>query len=267
LIINDKDNSIVSGEGDLWIYDFGTGNLSRLTFDGGNDYPVWSTEGSTIYFDSSLGQDGSLYAKHADGTGGEQTIIKGEGRPFDPDAMTPNGKIVAFTRPGGSGGDLWTFALGEMASPKLFKSNAAGAVFSPDGNYVAYSSYQGGVYQVFVNTFPDAGGQWQVSQENGVYPKWCGGGRELVYYDQPHNRMMSVDVELKPAFHASAPRELFNLSTAQFSAMQTNPAVNYDVSADCQRFAFLQPSGPAQTSPEMGVTLNFPEEIRALMRK
>jgi len=34
LIINSVSNSMVSGQGDLWIYDFGSGSLSRLTFDG-----------------------------------------------------------------------------------------------------------------------------------------------------------------------------------------------------------------------------------------
>ncbi|HET6201091.1 MAG TPA: protein kinase [Candidatus Acidoferrales bacterium] len=267
LTVNDKDNSIVSGEGDLWTYDFGTGNMSRLTFEGSNDYPVWSADGSTIFYDSTRGGDGSVYARRIDGTGGEQLVLKGE-KPSDPDTVSSNGKIMALTFPGGAEGELRTFALGEKARPQLFKKDAGGAAFSPDGNYIAYSSYQSGVYQIFVNTFPSATGQWQVSQEGGgALPRWCNGGREMVYYDQPRNRVMDVEIDLKPAFHAGPARPLFNLSAAEYSAMQTNPVVNYDASADCQRFVFLQPSGSAQVSPQIAVTLNFPAEIRALVGK
>ena len=268
LTINAKDNGIVSGLGDLWLYDFASENLSRLTFDEDNDYAVWSADGSRIFFNSSRGvRGGGLYAKRADGTGGEQPLLTDYGGSFlDPDAVSPDGQTIVSTRTGGTGGDLMTIALAEHSAPKLFKTNAEGAVLSPDGNYVAYSSYQAGKYQLFVNTFPDpTQGQWQITVDHGIYPKWCKEGRELLYYDQPVNRMMAVDVDLKPSFHAGRPRVLFNLTAAQFSPMQTNPAVNYDVSSDCQRFVFMESSVPTQAAPQVAVTLGFPAEIRALV--
>jgi hypothetical protein len=117
---------------------------------------------------------------------------------------------------------------------------------------------------VFVDTFPLGGGEWQVSLEDGSYPKWCRGGHELVYYDVSRNSMVAVDVELKLVFRASAPRVLFNLSPAQYSSMQTNPSVNYDVSADGENFVFMQSAGPAQPSATLSVRLNLPAEILAL---
>ena len=210
-----------------------------------------------------------MYAKQADGTGGEQGVLPNEGSSyFNPDAVSPDGKNIVLTQPGGILGDLWMTAFGDKPKPTQLKTNAAGAEFSPDGKYIAYSSQQSGAYSVFVDTFPIGGGEWQVSLENGAYPRWSKGGRELVYYEAGQNIMMSVDVELKPTFHAGPPHELFTLAASEFSPMQTNPAVNFDVSADGERFVFLQVSnGAEQASATLSVTLNLPEQIRELAKK
>ncbi len=269
LIVSDVTNFAANGRGDVWIYDFASGSMSRLTFDGTDDYDTWSQDGSKIYFDSSRGSGGGLYAKRADGTGSEQAVMPNEGNSyFNPDTISPDGENIVLTQPGGTIGDLWMAGLGDKPGPKLLKANAAGAEFSPDGRYIAYSSYQSGMYQAFVDTFPIGGGEWQVSLENAAYPRWSKGGRELVYYEAGQNIMMSVDVELKPTFHAGPPHELFTLAASEFSPMQTNPAVNFDVSADGERFVFLQASnGAEQASATLSVTLNLPEQIRGLMKK
>ena len=270
LIVSDVTNFAANGRGDVWIYDFASGSVSRLTFDGTDDYDTWSPDGSKIYFDSSRGTGGGLYAKRADGTGGEQAVLPNEGQGhsyFNPDGVSPDGKNIVLTQPGGILGDLWIAGLGDKPKPRQLKTNAAGAEFSPDGKYIDYSSQQSGVYQVFVDTFPIGGGEWQVSLENGAYPRWCKGGRELVYYTATQNAIMSVDVELKPTFHAGPPHALFTLPASEFSPMQTNPAVNYDVSADGERFVFLQVSGGDEGSATLRVTLNLPTQIRGLMKK
>ncbi|HEV2288263.1 MAG TPA: protein kinase [Candidatus Acidoferrales bacterium] len=268
MVVSDVTNFATNGRGDVWIYDFGSGSMSRLTFDGTDDYEAWSADGSKIYFDSSRGSGGGLYAKRADGTGGEQVILPNEGGSYlNPDAASPDGKVIVLTRPGGLLGDLSMTALGDKAKTTPLKTNAAGAEFSPDGKYLAYSSYQSSSYQAFVDTFPVGGGKWQISQENGAYPRWSKGGRELVY-NTAGNQMMAVDVELKPTFHAGPPHVLFTLPPSEFSPMQTNPAVNYDVSADGERFVFLQTSSDGQqSSATLSVTLNLPAQIRGLMKK
>lgn len=269
LIVSDVTNFTSNGRGDVWIYDFGSGSMSRLTFDGTDDYDAWSQDGSRILFDSSRGSGGGLYAKRADGAGGEQAVLPNENSSyFNPDTISPDGKFIVLTEPAGILGDLWMTTLGDKPDPRPLKTNAAGAEFSPDGNYIAYSSQQSGMYQVFVDTFPIGGGEWQVSLENAAYPRWSKGGRELVYYESGQNAVMSVDVEWKPTFHAGPPHALFSLPASEFSPMQTNPAVNYDVSADGERFVFLQSSaGGAQASATLSVALNLPEQIRGLMRK
>ena len=269
MIVSDVTNFASNGRGDVWIYDFASGSMSRLTFDGTDDYETWSPDGSKIFFDSSRGSGGGLFAKRVDGTGGEVAVLPNEGSSyFNPDSVSPDGKVIVLTQPGGVLGDLWMAELGDKPVPKPLKTNAGGAQFSPDGKYIAYSSYQAGTYQAFVDTFPIGGGEWQVSLDNAAYPRWSRGGRELVYYTVLQNSILSVDVELKPTFHAGPPHVLFSLSPAEFSPIQTNPSVNYDVSADGERFVFLQASnGGEQASATLSVKLNVVEQIRALMKK
>ncbi len=270
LIVSDVTNLASNGRGDVWIYDFASGSMSRLTFDGTDDYDAWSPDGSKIYFDSSRGSGGGLYAKRADGTGGEQAILPNERSSYlNPDTVSPDDKVMVLTQPGGTAGDLWMTALGDKPEAKSLKTNAGGAQFSPDGKYIAYSSYQSGLYQVFVNTFPIGGGEWQVSLDGGNYPRWCKGGRELVYYNGlQQNDVLAVDVELKPTFHAGPPHVLFSLPPSEFSPMQTSPAVNYDVSADGERFIFLQSSGGGeQGSATLSVTLNLLLQICGLKKR
>ena len=40
------------GRGDVWIYEFGRGTFNRLTFTGTNLAPMWSPDGSSVYYSS-----------------------------------------------------------------------------------------------------------------------------------------------------------------------------------------------------------------------
>ena len=259
----------VTGPADIWTYDLKTGNLSRLTFDNASILPVWSPNGSRIAFDSLYVHQG-ITTKAADGSGGEQELFIPGMEGVQPDAWSANGKIFAFTVDKGANGDLWTVDLEAKTQPTLFQANASGAVFSPDGKFVAYTSYQSGTYQVLVREFP-SGGQWQIGNEGGADPKWSRDGRELFYASTPaayvHNWTIDeMNVQTEPSFHFSSPHALFQFSFSKYT-VATTPQVNYDVSPDGQQFVFIQPGGQTQAPSEINVVLNFPAEIRAPMQK
>ena len=56
-------------QGHIWIYDLTRGTRTRLTLEGMNDYPVWSSDGSRIAFSSDRAGARNLYSKLSDGTG------------------------------------------------------------------------------------------------------------------------------------------------------------------------------------------------------
>ena len=83
--------------------------------------------------------------------------------------------------------------------------------FSPDGRWLAYASNESGRYEIYIRTFPEAGGKWQISAAGGVQPRWRRDGREL-YYVAPDARLMAVPIPLAPDTHtleAGTPAALF----------------------------------------------------------
>jgi len=240
--------------------------LSRLTFDSTAILPLWSPDGSKITFDSLHSGEG-IATKAADGSGSRQTLFDTEMDGIQPDAWSADGKIFAFTVDKGANGDLWIEDLGAKGQPKLFQPNASGAVFSPNGKFIAYTSFQSGVYQIFVRQFP-SGGQWQISNDGGAGPKWSRDGRELFYASPAayfHNwTIEEVNVQTEPSFHASSPHVLFQFPFNRYM-LATTPQVNDDVSPDGEEFVFVQTSGATQAPSTINAVLNFPAEMHAVV--
>ena len=67
------------------------------------------------------------------------------------------------------------------------------AQFSPDGQYMAYSSSESGQREVYVEPIPRDGHRWQMSTDYGREPRWRGDGRELFYLGR-EERLMAVPV-------------------------------------------------------------------------
>jgi eukaryotic-like serine/threonine-protein kinase len=108
---------------------------------------------------------------------------------------------------------------------------------SPDGQWVAFDSYESGRWEVYVAAFPTFTSKRQVSNGGGVQPQWRRDGRELFYLG-PDGSMMSVRVETASDLVASAPERLFPTNIAP------DPETpQYAVTTDGQRFLGLEPAG------------------------
>ena len=119
------------------------------------------------------------------------------------------------------------------------------AQFSPDGRWVAYMSNESGRQEIYVRPFVEpaaptandratadrAGGQWQVSTEGGIFPRWSPDGKEL-YYIGPDGQMMSAPVNATGAtLEPGAPVALFQ--TRIFGGGTDNgQGLQYDVARD-----------------------------------
>jgi hypothetical protein len=123
--------------------------------------------------------------------------------------------------------------------------------FSPDGNFVACVSNESGKNEIYVRSFPDARGRWQVSKTGGVDPRWSRDGKKLFYITG--TTFMSVDVTTKPTFQLGAPEMLFTAPVMQAGNWARNNA--YDLGPD-NRFIATIPL--EQKSPStINVVLNW----------
>ena len=215
---------------EIWTYDAQQGEAKRLTFDGILDaMPVWSPDGARVVFTSSRGSAFNLYMKEASGAQEERAICESDGDKY-PTSWSRDGKYILYTE----GADLKYLTLPELSSTLFLK--AAGtlktAEFSPDGKWVAYASNESGRWQVYVTSFPEAKGKWQVSNGGGEEPRWRADGKELLYL-AADSKLMAVAVQTGPGFNAGVPTVLFQTNPKETVA--TSEQFLYDLVPDGQK--------------------------------
>jgi WD40-like Beta Propeller Repeat len=163
--------------------------------------------------------------------------------------------------------DIWTLRIGENGKPeepRLFADvsrvtavNLAEPEFSPDGHWLAFSSAESGVAQIYVVPFPGPGGKWQISADGGAEPRWSKKGHELFYIRSGQLLAVPYAVE-KNSFQAGKPQALFD-SRFEMRA----PYSSFDVTADGQHFvAFQFDGGKPAARVEPTVVLNWLDEVR-----
>ena len=239
---------------DVWTYDLERNTAKRLTFDPAVDAsPVFSPDGRQILFASSGEHIFKIYLKNADGSDEPKVLDLGGTDNADryPSDWSRDGKFVLYMR----ATELWVADAPDWKTRRLLQGPGTirNAQFSPDGKWVAYASTESGKWEVYVTSFPDVRGKWQVSTGGGTQPRWRGDTKEL-YYLAADNKIMAVPVSGGSNFDAGSPVPLFQASPRVLVA--TSELVAYDVSRDGQRFLVNTQVRNPEAQP-MTVVLNW----------
>src|SRR5262249_24055568 len=104
---------------------------------------------------------------------------------------------------------------------------------SPDGRWLAYGSNESGAFEVYIRSYPDITGKWQVSQGGAWYPRWKPDGREPYYYAVGEH-LMAVSVAGDKAAEIGAPVPLFDIHMLNGTNVTTGVRDQYDVTSDGQ---------------------------------
>jgi serine/threonine-protein kinase len=251
---------------DIWVYESERDTMTRLTSAASlfaSFSPVWTPDGRHVVF-GSLGS--GMFWTRADGAGQPQPLIAGGTFQF-PTSVTSDGKRLAFDQIVSSP-QVWSAEV--IQDPAGFKVSApskfletstenSGAVFSPDGRWIAYQSIESGKFEVYVRPFsvsPSGNqGKVQISNNGGGQPAWMPNGRELLY--QSSGQIMAVDVSMRA--------DLLIVGKPRVWAANVNGAGGFDVSPDGKRIAILLPASANDTPrPDHTVVLlqNFFDELR-----
>jgi hypothetical protein len=96
---------------------------------------------------------------------------------------------------------IWVYDFQDKkARPLLVEdSKQIGAVLSPDGRWLAYTSRESGAQQIYVRSFPGLDRKWLVSTQGGDHAHWRKDSKEL-WYAEPGpdgQRIMSVAVAVE----------------------------------------------------------------------
>jgi eukaryotic-like serine/threonine-protein kinase len=240
---------------DIYTFALDTGEAKRLTFDPAIDsMPVWSPDGKQILFGNNHEPKFDLYLKNSDGAE-EEKLIPQDGADRFPNDWSRDGKYILYER----GADLWYASVADLKPTQFLKavSTLKTALFSPDGKWVAYASNESGKWEIYVTTFPDAHGKWQVSTAGGTQPRWRGDGKEL-FYLSPDDKLMAVPVKIGANFDTGTPTALFQAYPRETVAA-TSEQFFYDVSQDGQKF-LINTQLKSAIRP-MSVVLNWPSKL------
>jgi len=248
------------GRSDLWIRDLARGVESSLTSSGVGAGPVWSADGTQIFFASRPFD--KVYLKAANNTGAEEVVDVAARVPMD---ASRDGRYLFMTTTGNTrrtAPDIWVLPLfgDRKAYPYLqTEFQESEPRLSPDGRWLAYLSNESKRNEIYVVSFPQPGGKWQISTTGGQEPVWSRDGRELYYYSLD-NKIMAVDINItssvpeRPQLQFGVPRALFEVR------ILTSDNPSFDVSKDGR---FLLPAlVEQQVSTPMTVVLNWPEMLK-----
>ena len=240
---------------DIYTYNLDSGEAKRLTFDPAIDsMPIWSPDEKRLVLSDNREPQFDLYLKDSDGAQEEKAIPQ-EGPDRFPNDWSRDGKYILYER----GADLWYVSIPGLKPAEFLRATSTlkTARFSPDGKWVAYSSSESGKWEIYVTSFPDARGKWQVSNAGGTQPRWRGDGKEL-FYLSPDDKLMAVPVKTGANFDAGTPVMLFQAYLRETVAA-TSEQFFYDVSRDGQKFLINTQLKSAITP--MSVVLNWPSRL------
>ena len=232
---------MVGGRGDdTWVLPIGGGAARRILMVGpGGGNTIWSPDGR--YVARSL--NGGIGRMAANGSGSQKLLYRGKGL-LAPKSWSPDGRFILYDQvTPGTPADLLAVDVEHESTPipiAATPANESQGQFSPDGHWVAYTSNESGMSEIYVVPFPPSpnGGKWLVSRGGGVQPRWRRDGKEL-FYISPDSKLMAVAVKTQPEFQSGTPQALFMTDLID-TGIRTGP-LSWDVAPD-GRFLFITDS-------------------------
>jgi serine/threonine-protein kinase len=243
-----------SSSGQIWVYDLtGPEQPRRLTFQDHNLFPIWSPDGKHIVF-MSLANSDRVLSIPADGSATEPERVVATSSPAAPSDWSRD-NVLLFREMNHL--QLLHLADGKIRPWLQTQFLESDGRFSPNGQWLAYTSDQGGSTEVWVRPFPGPGVPVQVSSGGGHDAVWSGDGKEVFYRNG--FKLLSARVVPGAAFRVDPPRVLFERG----SYVPSGASRMYDVAPD-GRFVMTENEPNDNTMlASIVVILNWSQELKA----
>jgi Tol biopolymer transport system component len=247
---------------DIWVIDLARGLRSRFTFDPSDELAsVWSPDASRIVFNSRRQGQFDLYQRGSAGADAEQPLFADDADKYPTD-WSADGRFLLYMRLSReTGNDVWVLPMtGADRKPIPFlttKFHEGSGRFSPDGTLVAYSSTESGRTEVYLVTFPEKNGKWQVSAAGGGSPRWSADGREIFFRDTAGRLAVAAVTRNGSDVSVGDVQPLFPLLDGGLRQF-------YDVAPDGKRVIAnsAPPPDAAAAARPLNVIVNWPASVR-----
>jgi hypothetical protein len=238
----------------VWLYDVATGAVRQLTTGGQlNTNAEWTPDSKRVIYSSDRSGRRSIWSHLVDGGQPPELLLDipgfiNLGGPLTPDGHAHVYTVTPDTRIVGSRDNwyrqrkqvIWYRRLDGDTVPKALtsddESQAAAPAISPDGQWLAYTSNNSGVTQVYVRRFNAPGDRYQVSTDGGLVPAWSRDGRRLFYTHD--RRLLAAALSMSPQFAVTDRQVLFQLDGFEPLFVR-----DYDVALDDKHFLLLRIKG------------------------
>jgi hypothetical protein len=156
---------------------------------------------------------------------------------------------------------------GDTATPEPFVETPfmeRGAIFSPNGRWIAYVSDKSGQNDVYARPFPGPGVEITISVEGGQEPVWAPSGNALYYRHEDELMVVSVD-ETGSSLSPGTPTHLLDDLFMRDTGGAEGGVANYDIAPNGESFVMVEDAstaGAVVVSPKLYVVTNWFEEIR-----
>jgi WD40-like Beta Propeller Repeat len=210
----------------------------------------------------------NLYWVPADGAGPPELLAKAETIVVRPTSFSPDGHTLLFAKgtwngpPRNVGVLLYAIGLDGDRTPRVFMDAPypiSFGAFSPDGNWIAFVSFESGGPGVYLRAADLKGPVWPLSKDTGMGPDWSGSGRELFFQD-------GSDLVSVPIVGASGPGDARVVIKHVFTE-GGNSERSFELGRG--RYLIWQPpreEGAAPQTSRVVVIPNWFDEVRARMR-
>ncbi len=222
---------------DVWTLDLERKVSTQATFaPGSEEWPIWSPDGSEVYYTSS--DKGWKLVRKKMSRDGDGEIFPTAGKDTSVAAIdwSPRGDCLSLLyQVSGNNTDLVLYYPGPPSRFETFASTPFfefQAIFSPDGRAIAYQSVESGEIQLYVRELEGNGEKIQLTTEGAESPVWSSDGRELFYYSL-QGKLKSIAISTSPSLKIGATTTLFDFPLELGGRAMTR---RFIVSSDGQRF-------------------------------
>ncbi len=174
----------------IWVYDLsGASAARRLTFGGNCRFPMWSADSQRVAFQSDREGDAGIFWQGATARAGEHLTRADKGTFHVPESWALKGERFVLSVTRDTKTTLGTFSLKDRKATQFDAVESltpTGAVFSPDGQWLAYSTRESIAQAsniLYVQPFPPTGVKYQISAtiDDGHHPAFSPDGSQLLY--------------------------------------------------------------------------------------
>jgi Tol biopolymer transport system component len=195
--------SFDGASGNVYVSDFKTGARTRLSYEGSAWFVAWSPDGTKLAYSTQPtgANETRISIKRTDGAGDPEVLLS-TGQFDHPSDWTRDGRYLIFNRGQIGSQRVWILPLfGDRKPFPLFPNatydHADGRV-SPNGKWISYYSAESGRSEVYITSFPNGIGRWQVSTTSIIPPPiWRSDGKELFFVALDGN-IMSAEIRENP---------------------------------------------------------------------